>query len=124
MDASPLFPLGFHPVYDKSLPSGQGLSWPLSRAHYPVKYYFIDYSISVHIPPDVKPKLTVGFLGRDQEPPELSDVTPYDPFKLDIFILGNMFRKELYNVSLRTVSDNGSLTQSLRNTTTSVFCGQ
>lgn len=99
MDAGPLFPLGFHPVHDTSLPSGHGLSWPMSRTHCPVKYYFIDYSISVYIPPDVSLKLAVGIFGRDQEPPELSDHVPYDPFKLDIFILGNMFRKEFYNVS-------------------------
>ncbi|EPT00389.1 hypothetical protein FOMPIDRAFT_1049710 [Fomitopsis schrenkii] len=97
MDGNPLFPQGFHPIYDTSLPDGHGLSWPMSRSHFPVQYYYIDFSISVYIPPDVGPKLAVGVFGRDQDPPELSDVVPYDPFKLDVFILGNVFRKEFYD---------------------------
>lgn len=110
MDGNPLFPQGFHPVHDTSLPNGHGISWPMSRFHFPVKYYFIDYSISVYIPLDVYPKLAVGVFGRDQEPPELSDVDPYDPFKLDIIILGNMFREEFYDVSSASSLIRASLT--------------
>ena len=98
MDASPLYPQGFHPIYKLSLPDARGLAWPLSRSTHPVRYYFIDYSISVYIPPDVYPKLCVGIFGRDPEPPELSDTIPYVPFKLDIFILGNVFRREFCHV--------------------------
>ena len=42
----------------------------------------------------------VGEDGRDQEVPELSDDIPYDPFKVDIFIIGNLFRRMFYDVSL------------------------
>ena len=100
MDASPLYPRGFHPIYKSSLPDGRGLAWPMSRSLRPVKYYFIDYSISAYIPPDMHPKLCVGIFGRDREPPELSDTVPYDPFKLDVFILGNVFRRDFCDVSL------------------------
>ncbi|KAH9834123.1 kinase-like domain-containing protein [Rhodofomes roseus] len=97
MDATPLFPDGFHPLRNTLKPDGKTAAWPNSRSHFPVKYYFIDFGISVQIPPDVQPKLAVGGDGRDQAPPELSDDVPYDPFKLDVFILGNVFRKNFYD---------------------------
>ncbi|KAI0717464.1 hypothetical protein C8Q72DRAFT_170653 [Fomitopsis betulina] len=96
MDGNPLYPQGFHPIIQCSSPSGQGVAWPLSRSHFHIQYYYIDFSISVYIPPDAHPKLAVGVFGRDQDPPELSDHIPYDPFKLDIFILGNVLRKSFY----------------------------
>ncbi|KAI0724169.1 kinase-like domain-containing protein [Fomitopsis betulina] len=97
MDGNPLFPEGFHPILQSASPSGQGVAWPLSRSHFHVQYYYIDFSISVYIPPDAHPKLAVGVFGRDQDPPELSDHIPYDPFKLDIFIFGNVLRKSFYD---------------------------
>lgn len=104
MDGNPLYPQGFHPIRQCSLPNGRGVAWPMSRSHFHLQYYYIDYSISVYIPPDVYPKLAVGVFGRDQEPPELSDDIPYDPFKLDVFILGNVLRKDFYDVSLQPLS--------------------
>ena len=98
MDGNPLYPGGFHPVRKVSSPDGTGIAWPMSRSHFHVQYYYIDFSLSVYIPPDVQPKLAVGFFGRDQEPPELSDSIPYDPFKLDVFILGNVLRKNFHDV--------------------------
>ena len=56
----------------------------------------------MYIPPDVQPKLATGGYGRDQEVPELSFEDQYDPFKVDIFILGNVFRKEVLDVSMPT----------------------
>ena len=69
-----------------------------TRTSHPARYYYIDFGISVYIPPDASSKLVVGGHGRDQEAPELSFDVAYDPFKLDIFIIGNMFRKVLYSV--------------------------
>jgi len=97
MDGGPLFPQGFHPTRTAFLPDCRTVAWPLSRSHNPVKYYFIDFGLSVYIPSDGQPKLATGCYGRDQEPPELSDMDPYDPFKLDIFIMGNVFRKDFYD---------------------------
>lgn len=39
-----------------------------------------------------------GIFGLDQDVPELSREIPYDPFKVDVFIIGNMFRTLLFNV--------------------------
>lgn len=100
MDADALFLQGFHPVntfMDRETAQKIVPYHPRSAA--PVKYYYIDFGISVHIPLDVYPKLARGGFGRDQDVPELSFVNYYDPFKVDVFIIGNMFRTLLYEVS-------------------------
>lgn len=98
MDASALYPHGFHPVLTDLLPTADKPTQPLSRFTTPIKYYYVDFGISVQIPLDSLPKRAVGRDGLDQEVPELSDTVPYDPFKVDIFILGNVFRKDIYAV--------------------------
>ncbi|KAI0310988.1 hypothetical protein OF83DRAFT_1152991 [Amylostereum chailletii] len=101
MDASAMYPLGFHPVYDRYLPDGRT---PASRTMLPrsaagVKYYFVDYGISSsYIPPEQPIKLVTGLPGRDRDVPELSDTIPYDPFKVDIFTIGNVLRTEFQEV--------------------------
>jgi len=94
MDASAMYPHGFHPSEGLFLPDSRTPVFPISRSYVGVKYYFVDFGISVHIPSDVYPKTALGGHGRDQEPPELSFDVPYDPFKLDVFIIGNVFRRE------------------------------
>ncbi|GBE79198.1 hypothetical protein SCP_0203950 [Sparassis crispa] len=89
MDVSAMYPEGFHPVNDLFLPDGLTPLPSRSRTDVPIKYYFIDFGISVVIPPEVYPKLVLGDEGRDQEVPELSLTVPYDPFKTDVFIIGN-----------------------------------
>ncbi|EJD37665.1 hypothetical protein AURDEDRAFT_73048 [Auricularia subglabra TFB-10046 SS5] len=62
--------------------------WSTSRA----RYYLIDMGISSRFNSDSPgPHLVVGTVGRDQTAPELSDTVPYDPFKLDVYLLGNYF---------------------------------
>ncbi|KAI0039018.1 hypothetical protein FA95DRAFT_1504750 [Auriscalpium vulgare] len=102
MDASAMFPKGFHPIDQASLPDMSAIAPSRSRLSAGVKYFFVDYGISSEFPLDSNPasRLVVGTLGRDQEPPELSDTVPYDPFKLDIFVLGNVFRREYYEVAV------------------------
>ncbi|KAH9918119.1 uncharacterized protein B0H18DRAFT_680318 [Fomitopsis serialis] len=92
MDASAMYPQGSHPINDVFLPDARTIARPLPRTSVPMRYYFVDYGLSVHIHPDAPSKLVLGVLGRDQEVPELSDEVPYDPFAVDIFIVGNLFR--------------------------------
>lgn len=99
-DADAMYPEGFHPVTLTMTPDYSALAKYTSRASVGVKYYYVDFGISVYIPEAVGPKLVTGILGRDQDPPELSGDDPYDPFKLDIFIIGNMFAREFYRVSV------------------------
>ncbi|KAH7889230.1 kinase-like domain-containing protein [Phlebopus sp. FC_14] len=67
-----------------------------SRSAVKVRYYFIDFGFSTHFQPG-QARSVVGSKCRDPDPPELSDVTAYDPFKLDIFLLGNVFKKDIYD---------------------------
>ncbi|EPT01456.1 hypothetical protein FOMPIDRAFT_1120609 [Fomitopsis schrenkii] len=97
MDASAMYPHGFHPVHSCFLPDGHTFAWPRRRTSVPVRYYFIDYGMSTYFPPGTYPRLVVGVEGRDQEVPELSDDVPYDPFKVDIYIMGNLFRSMFYD---------------------------
>ena len=98
MEADAMYPEGFHPADIMFKRDYSGWATPIPRSVAGVKYYFADFGISVHIPEEDPRKLVTGFFGRDQEPPELSNPDPYDPFKLDIFIIGNMFRQEFFDV--------------------------
>lgn len=97
MDGDPLFPEGHHPVHLDYLEDGIHYAPSLSRQDHPVKYYFIDFGISSYFDPGVTP-LVIGDQGRDKDPPELNNHRPYNPFPLDIFILGNLYRKEFVEV--------------------------
>ncbi|KAL1937554.1 hypothetical protein VTO73DRAFT_13049 [Trametes versicolor] len=94
MDASAMFPQGFHPMRELALPDVSGLAPILHRVDVPVRYYYIDFGISTRFSPDQGPTLVLGTQGLDDEVPELSDTIPYDPFKTDIFIVGNLFRQQ------------------------------
>lgn len=102
MDATSLFPRGFHAVRTDFLHEGLQVCNPamsLTRlAAAPVKYYYIDFWLSVHLAPGA-PNLVLGTNGEDRQVPELSWDNPYDPFKVDVFILGNAFRKRIFEVS-------------------------
>lgn len=98
MEASGLYPKGHHPIDEDCLPDISGASPVAPRSSYPVKYYFVDFGISTYFPSTSTRRLVVGIDGLDQDVPELSDTVPYDPFKVDIFILGNLFRQHVYQV--------------------------
>jgi len=91
-----MYPEGFHPVKYTFKRDYSGWAPYIPRSVAGVRYYFADFGISVHR--QGRRKFVTGTMGRDQEPPELSDTTPYDPFKLDIFIIGNMLGKEFCDV--------------------------
>ncbi|KAI0063126.1 hypothetical protein BV25DRAFT_1802723 [Artomyces pyxidatus] len=95
MDATAMYPKGHHPVNETMLPDISAAAPYYSRLSVGVKYYYVDFGISSLIPRGT-PALVTGTLSRDQEGPELSDDVPYDPYKVDIFKIGNVFRRELY----------------------------
>ena len=102
MDADKLFPKGFHHTSNLNDASGIKFSNPRCRRDVGyVKYYFIDFDISSMFPMDAKPedKLAIGANGQDTDVPELSWGHKYDPFKVDIFIVGNVIQKFFIDVS-------------------------
>ncbi|CAL1711870.1 unnamed protein product [Somion occarium] len=94
MDSGPLFPPGHHPVQLDYTPDGVSYTSCFMRNQRPVRYYFIDFGLSSYFKPG-EVLLAIGTKGRDKEPPERSDTRPYNPFPLDIFILGNVYLKDL-----------------------------
>jgi serine/threonine protein kinase len=94
LDATHMYPLGFHPVEDVYLDDITTLAPVIPRLEAGVKYYFVDYGISSYFPAGSQRELVLGVAGRDQDVPELSNNVPYDPFKVDIFTVGNVLRSE------------------------------
>ena len=99
MGASSLFPLSFHPMAELRMPDNITITAPqLSRSDAPATYYFTDFGISTMFSSNDTNRLVTGMDGLDDDVPELSDDVPYDPFKTDIFILGNMCRETFVEV--------------------------
>ncbi|KII93060.1 hypothetical protein PLICRDRAFT_101119 [Plicaturopsis crispa FD-325 SS-3] len=98
MDAADLFPQGWHPLRrDCALDALTQLPAPLSRTDHPVRYYFIDYGLSLRFSAGESHIIhTRGGMPQEKTVPELLVDAPYDAYKVDIYILGCVYRKELY----------------------------
>ncbi|KAJ7120744.1 kinase-like domain-containing protein [Mycena crocata] len=61
----------------------------------PMNYYFIDFGLSVQFPRFESRELVTGDCGRlRKHVPEISATVPYDPFKADVRLVGEMIRAE------------------------------
>ncbi|GJE92549.1 kinase-like domain-containing protein [Phanerochaete sordida] len=104
MDARPLYPQGFHPAYPHRLPlpnwDKPSTSYTRLSAPGPVRYYFSDFGMSTRFSPG-GPRLVTGELGAERDVPELSSTTPYDPFKVDVFVLGKVFKDQIHDKYFR-----------------------
>ena len=105
MDPGSLYPSGFHPAWQDYTPDIQRYAKHGRRSNLTgdkrVRYYFVDFGISTLFPesppdgtsPGIK-RLVTGADGLEQDVPELRVPSyPYDPFAVDICILGYLFRK-------------------------------
>lgn len=92
MDPSKVIPKGFHFANQDS---EDGLEKDIKfRDRWsvrPVRYFFIDFGLSYRYPPGETNILDYGRFGQDRSVPKMSVTVPYDPFKLDIYQLGNTF---------------------------------
>jgi len=96
MDARPLYPEGFHPAVPTLNKTATEPAKVLRRCNVEgVIYYVTDFGISTSFDNPDEPRLVHGVDCQDKEVPELSQWTPYDPFPVDIFTLGNVFKNEL-----------------------------
>ncbi|KAG6859883.1 hypothetical protein C0995_002525 [Termitomyces sp. Mi166 len=71
--------------------SYRDLKWRNRSSARPMQYYFIDFDISKQYPVDEKIETSTGLSGQDRTVPEMLDNKPYDPFKVDVYQLGNAF---------------------------------
>ncbi|KAG8954541.1 hypothetical protein FRC03_011438 [Tulasnella sp. 419] len=94
MDARLMFPKGWHAINMARLPDGKPSDRGITRteAGY-VRYYFIDFGYSS------KGEYSVHGQNGIERAPELEtgDKVPYDPFKLDIYMLGLTFKDAILN---------------------------
>jgi hypothetical protein len=97
MDGRPIFPQGWHFVRRHFAPNCVDSVTPLARIDYPVRYFIIDYDCSIRFGPN-QSSILEGFDGREGDPPELKKLLQYDAFKLDVFTLGHVFDRDLYQV--------------------------
>lgn len=100
MNADKIYPKGFHPQRQNLSTDGRQAAKMRSRATVPhPKYYFINFHLSTRFVDESAPRLTLGRSGTDRTIPELSDTTSYDPFTLDVYVLGNVLHRYLLSVS-------------------------
>ena len=101
MRADLLYPEGFHPDWHSMTPDISRQANARRRRDVGlVKYNFIDFGISTKFNETDTNRVVSGRKGLDQEVPELHMRDEYDAFALDVFILGNVYKKVL--VSVRT----------------------
>ncbi|KII92699.1 hypothetical protein PLICRDRAFT_481591 [Plicaturopsis crispa FD-325 SS-3] len=98
MDATPLYPIPYHP-YDTAMRRDYtGLAKHYTRTQRPVKYYIIDFGISRRYNPADGPPLEYPIWGGDKTVPEFqTSLDACDPFPTDVYYLGNMIRDEFIN---------------------------
>ncbi|PIL33736.1 hypothetical protein GSI_04361 [Ganoderma sinense ZZ0214-1] len=97
MDGRSLYPQGHHPVRRKFSEDAVYEVAPLSRLEHPVRYFYVDFGISIRFAEGFPPQAT-GVIGRYKEAPEMSYDVPYDAYKVDVWALGNLFLKEFLEV--------------------------
>ncbi|KAJ7261894.1 kinase-like domain-containing protein [Mycena rebaudengoi] len=97
MDASRLYPNGFHPEDTSKNRNWKGKAKHSTRTKCNPKYYLIDFGLSRMYDPANGPPLEDPIRGGDKSAPEFQGEGYYtlsDPFRTDIYYLGNMIRQE------------------------------
>ncbi|KAH9920136.1 uncharacterized protein B0H18DRAFT_1025282 [Fomitopsis serialis] len=100
MDAIPMYSVLWHPeapVYNRDF---SGSSKHCSRTERPPKYFYIDFGLSrKYDPANVQPQ-ELPIIGGDKSVPEFQGEgynVASDPFRTDIYYLGNLIRRTFLN---------------------------
>ena len=101
MDSTPILPGLFHPIAPQRTRDFKRSIRPYTRTARPIRYYWIDFGLSVRFSPDDSNPLAEPIFGGDKTVPELKKdpVSPRNPFPIDVYYLGNLVRTELLEVS-------------------------
>lgn len=99
LEASSMYPYGFDPILQNT-----AVDWKKGRAKFKnrsecpnIKYFFIDFGLSTHFTNDNMERLVTGTMCQANVP-ELSDWVPYDPFAVDIYLLGDVYQRAFIKV--------------------------
>lgn len=99
MDGSNLYKDGWHPMNPWQARDGGDLVLTRKRSEAEIKYYFIDFGLSTEFAPEEHESLVTGQKGRI-EAPEQNSGLPYNPFKLDVYCLGQVYQRKIVDVRL------------------------
>ncbi|KAF8519497.1 kinase-like protein [Hysterangium stoloniferum] len=94
MDAGEMYPKGYHPVHLSKSKDFRRYATHHTRTERPPKYYLLDFGLSRHYP---EIRLDAPVRGGDKTVPEFQGEghkTPYDPFPVDVYYLGNIIFEE------------------------------
>ena len=105
LDAPQMFPDGFHPALQSLAPDILTSVKPRRRRFVKgLKYRFIDFGSSLAYPSSERRERVWGMACQDRTVPEHQKVALYDPFKVDLYTLGNVFKRTFVEVSKRELS--------------------
>ncbi|CAE6490485.1 unnamed protein product [Rhizoctonia solani] len=86
-----------HPSYSYLTEDAQFRVGVKPRRGHTVKYYYIDFGLATLFPSYAERTLVTGADGRERDVPELlTPEIPYDPFKVDVWIIGRFLWKDFY----------------------------
>ena len=98
MDASELYSGGFHPIRPRMNADFSGYAdRKYSRTERPPKYYIIDFGLSKRFEEDELVR-ALERVGTDLTVPEYHNDARVEPFRVDVYCVGNMIRKEFLDV--------------------------
>ncbi|KAL5513740.1 hypothetical protein ACEPAH_4140 [Sanghuangporus vaninii] len=93
LDGTSMYPDGFHPVRNSRSRGWTTLAKFRSRSDSRgVKYFFTDFGLSTQFDDADVLRLVTGCVCQ-VDVPELSDMVPYDPFAVDIYLLGDVYKR-------------------------------
>ena len=101
MDPEPLFVPLPHPADHNRSYDFKTRTKRFTRTEKPTRYYYIDFGLSRRFSPGQPVHLVDIPFGGDKSVPEYKDPSmPKDPYKIDVYCLGNLIRRDLMGVSL------------------------
>jgi hypothetical protein len=98
MDATQLYPRGYHPGMIWLEPDSKKSAKPLTRTQKPTKYFYVDFGISQRFESYEARRKTEPIPGGDKSVPEFKDggdQIPQDPFATDVYYLGHVMQRML-----------------------------
>ncbi len=100
MDPAPLFSEPPHPVRAYRSYDFKRRVTQLTRTSHPTKYYYIDFGLSLLCrPPNASPLIRVSFGGNKTVPEYEEPEVLRDPYKIDVYCLGNLLQNQFLEVS-------------------------
>ena len=94
-----MFPKGFHPNFQSFEADFSWVADPKRRrGARGIKYMIIDFGLSTQFASFQERENVVGCMAQDATIPELSDDLPYDPFAVDVYTLGDVYKTDFLRV--------------------------